>query len=228
MNRDIIHPVGYNDRKKYFYICEDCGEAIAQRLDTIKNMKWVLCRNCANKKRARDNRDKIREATLKQMEEGNWALNNLTQEQEEKRARRFSKTTKNKYSSGELIVWNKGIHVQTNTGRTHFKKGLIPWNYKGICYIYSMIRDKLYRFWRYPILERDNFKCVKCGSIENLNVHHNKERFSEIVSKFIGDIEELSIDDKREIADKILQYHLDGVEGITLCNECHKKEHSDD
>lgn len=26
------------------------------------------------------------------------------------------------------IAWNKGKHVQTNTGRTHFKKGQIPWN----------------------------------------------------------------------------------------------------
>lgn len=26
------------------------------------------------------------------------------------------------------VAWNKGIHVQTNTGRTHFKKGFTPWN----------------------------------------------------------------------------------------------------
>ena len=26
------------NRKKYFYICEDCGEAILQRLDVIKNL----------------------------------------------------------------------------------------------------------------------------------------------------------------------------------------------
>jgi len=24
--------------------------------------------------------------------------------------------------------WNKGKHIQTNTGRTHFKKGMTPWN----------------------------------------------------------------------------------------------------
>lgn len=29
------------------------------------------------------------------------------------------------------IPHNKGIRVLTNTGRTHFKKGMIPWNYKG-------------------------------------------------------------------------------------------------
>lgn len=25
-------------------------------------------------------------------------------------------------------AWNKGKKIQTNTGRTHFKKGMIPWN----------------------------------------------------------------------------------------------------
>lgn len=29
------------------------------------------------------------------------------------------------------IPWNKGKRVQSNTGRTHFKKGHIPWNWKG-------------------------------------------------------------------------------------------------
>lgn len=26
--------------------------------------------------------------------------------------------------------WNKGTHIQTNTGKTHFKKGFTPWNKK--------------------------------------------------------------------------------------------------
>lgn len=32
--------------------------------------------------------------------------------------------------------WNKDSHIQTNTGRTHFKKGLIPYN-KGIVGVYK-------------------------------------------------------------------------------------------
>jgi hypothetical protein len=32
-------------------------------------------------------------------------------------------------SGGE--PWNKGQHIQLNTGRTHFKKGQIPHNFKG-------------------------------------------------------------------------------------------------
>ena len=44
------------------------------------------------------------------------------------------------FDSGEYVTWNKGLKIQTNTGRTHikpgqriskkteFKKGFIPWN----------------------------------------------------------------------------------------------------
>lgn len=28
----------------------------------------------------------------------------------------------------ERTSWNKGLKIQTNTGRTHFKKGMTPWN----------------------------------------------------------------------------------------------------
>lgn len=35
---------------------------------------------------------------------------------------------KDGYASGEYIHWNKGKHIQTNTGRTHFKKGQSAWN----------------------------------------------------------------------------------------------------
>ena len=34
----------------------------------------------------------------------------------------------NKGKKGLQIAWNKGLKVQTNTGRTHFKKGFTPWN----------------------------------------------------------------------------------------------------
>ena len=35
------------------------------------------------------------------------------------------------FEKGEYMSWIKGTHRQTNTGRTHFRKDMIPWN-KGI------------------------------------------------------------------------------------------------
>jgi 5-methylcytosine-specific restriction endonuclease McrA len=37
---------------------------------------------------------------------------------------------RNKGRKGQ-VAWNKGSHNQLNTGKTHFKKGQKPWNYKG-------------------------------------------------------------------------------------------------
>ena len=35
---------------------------------------------------------------------------------------------KDGYTKGEYAAWNANRKVQTNTGRTHFKKGIVPWN----------------------------------------------------------------------------------------------------
>ena len=35
---------------------------------------------------------------------------------------------KNRFQKGHT-PWNKDTHIQTNTGRTHFKKGDMPWSY---------------------------------------------------------------------------------------------------
>lgn len=57
---------------------------------------------------------------------------------------------------------------------------------------------------RLKILNRDEYKCVKCGSTKNLQVHH---------------IKYLSGHKPWEYADKLL---------VTLCRECHYKEHHKD
>lgn len=61
---------------------------------------------------------------------------------------------------------------------------------------------KNYTNWRKAVLERDNYKCVKCGAIDSLQTHHIKQ-----LSKY------------PELATDINN-------GITLCYKCHKKEHS--
>ena len=94
----------------YFYICDDCGEAIQQRLDTIKNFQNVICRTCSNRRKGKENRDKISE-TIKH----NWSLipkdkrieltmRMRTDESKEKRVA----ILKQKYANGELHAWNEG------------------------------------------------------------------------------------------------------------------------
>src|SRR5207237_4273041 len=58
---------------------------------------------------------------------------------------------------------------------------------------YSRIRDmiyadrRLYKEWKFPILNRDGFRCKQCGNTHKLHVHHNDETMSEIVHRFLTD-----------------------------------------
>lgn len=55
--------------------------------------------------------------------------------------------------------------------------------------------------WSLAVRERDGFMCRKCGSREKLNAHHIKS-----FADFPG-----------------LRFNINN--GITLCEDCHKKEH---
>jgi len=59
-----------------------------------------------------------------------------------------------------------------------------------------------YKAWKKAILNRDDFKCKSCGSDQNLHIHH-----IEPVKTNIKKITDLN-------------------NGITLCNKCHRKIHT--
>lgn len=112
---------------------------------------------------------------------------------------------------------------QSNTGRTHFKKGQIPWNKdkkdihlspdsefkkgmtpwnKGLGMGTEAQRlrwSDAYKEWRTKIFERDNWTCQECGMKGDIQVHHIKSYALYSESR------------------------LDIENGITLCVECHKK-----
>lgn len=99
----------------------------------------------------------------------------------------------------------------------------------GVSEINNIARSskKLYDEWKYPILVRDGFKCIKCGNVENLHIHHDKETMSEIVKKHIVDEEPKEFELKKLISEKIVNYHIENkVSGITLCGKCHGELHS--
>jgi len=74
-------------------------------------------------------------------------------------------------------AWNKGIKGRTNTGRTHFKKGISPWNKNKKLPQFSKENSPHWKggisFEPYPfefnkqikerVRVRDNFKCQLCG-----------------------------------------------------------------
>ena len=61
------------------------------------------------------------------------------------------------------------------------------------------LEREAYKILRRYVLERDGWKCQKCGSGSNLEVHHQRSR------SLLGNDEEENL--------------------ITMCRSCHKAEH---
>lgn len=95
-----------------------------------------------------------------------------------------------------------GKYSITSPNKGWFKKGRIPHNKKDepMSHEHKKIRQSSkYRTWRNEVLLRDDYKCVVCGSTDELNVDHIRP-----FSKFIN-------------------LRFDVSNGRTLCLECHKK-----
>jgi hypothetical protein len=153
----------------------------------------------------------------------------------------------NKNPMFDRRVWNKNTHIQSNTGKTHFKKGIIPWNkglkgynskekshfWKGgITPLSKLIRGLLeYRNWILSVFERNNYTCQKCfirGG--KLHSHHIKP-FSFILKEFLDKHLNFDIIKDKNILLNLAQTYKpfwNIKNGITLCEHCHKIIHLKD
>lgn len=148
------------------------------------------------------------------------------------RVKRNIEKLKNSILSNKSEVKRRSDHMK-KMWENGLLKGLKGANHSqwkgGVSEINSLARSshKLYKEWKYPILIRDKFQCVKCKSSELLHVHHDEETMSSIVKKHVlTDVDNMDFDLKREIADKIVEYHVkNNVSGVTLCVKCHGELH---
>lgn len=87
----------------------------------------------------------------------------------------------------------------------------------GITSLSKSIRNsEKYEMWRLRCLLRDSFKCISCGSINRLHVHHIVY-LSEIIKKN-------KIKNKKQAETCKELWNLDN--GITVCNKCHSTIHN--
>ena len=156
---------------------------------------------------------------IKGFQKGNkvWLGRKHSEESREKmKGRTFSEETRKKLS--EAL---KGRNFQKNTGRTHFKKGMVPWNRgkphikirgenntnwkHGIYSNDERIRHTLkYTLWRKSVYKRDNYACKVCSKQcqgRGIIAHHIKS-FSQFPK---------------------LRFIIGN--GVTLCRSCHLITH---
>jgi len=92
-----------------------------------------------------------------------------------------------------------------------------------------LCRSKIYRTWAFPKLQAAGFKCTKCESTRDLEVHHDGERFAEIMQKGIQTLGEPGDDwDRKEcFAEWVAWYQeMNNITGVVLCEKCHDEQHT--
>ena len=124
----------------------------------------------------------------------------------------LSISAKKRVARSKKGLFKKG-HSQSNTGKTHFKKGQTAWNKGKKCEhlrgenhpnwkggTKSRPSDRVeYKEWTNSVLERDKHTCQECGETEGVIAHHIKSYayYPE------------------------LRFDIDN--GLTLCEPCHSK-----
>lgn len=161
------------------------------------------------------------------------AWNKGLSKETDERVAAYGKTRSSSFSEEEKMKLS-------NQMRENRLSGIVPTLYGpdhsqwkgGVSSIVQRLRGSaLYKHWKRPILERDGFRCKRCGvgSEGMLEVHHDQERFATIVQRFLpADHHQLSWDEETGVVEKIVDYHVTAsVSGVTLCHGCHDSSHEE-
>jgi hypothetical protein len=210
-----------------------CGETTSFISFTHGYKEWMrghisrIENNWGHNQRAIDNSHKTRKEQFDNGERTVWNIG-LTKETDI-RVKLNSDAVSNSFNTDRKLEYSKRMSMYRLDGTIPTKWGIKSANWKGgTSSINNLVRanKRLYTKWIYPILKRDEFKCTKCGSIKELEVHHNKEVMSEIIAKYVNKSKDYTFDKKREIMNMVIDYHISNdISGETLCKSCHCKLH---
>lgn len=123
-------------------------------------------------------------------------------------------------SCGKILCWECYVKkCQIPENNPNWKDGRTP--------LRKLIRN-LSKFddWRIKVFERDNYTCQECFKRnKNLEVHHNKVSFSELLQEFLQEYDQFSpYEDKETLVRLAIKWKpfWDVDNGMTLCKKCHK------
>ena len=179
----------------------------------------------------------------------NWGHNEEAREKSLKKRRDEGLWSKDPWNRGktkedDIRVADIGKKIQERHGerystlmRDNRLSGVIPsltgsahphWR-GGTSALAPLVRSHLYSRWTFPKLKEGGFKCARCGSTSDLEVHHSGERFATILHKAVelfGEPGE-SFQVKSQISEWVTDYHVEqNIPGTPLCIPCHDSLHA--
>lgn len=99
----------------------------------------------------------------------------------------------------------------------------------GVSSVQALARSYVFNVWTYPKLFASGFTCKGCGATRGLEVHHDGERFTEILQKarnVLGDVSD-DFTSHQAYARWVADYHVEhDVSGVVLCERCHGLAHA--
>lgn len=106
-------------------------------------------------------------------------------------------------------------------------------NWKGgLSSINQLAHSILFNAWSRPKMVVSGWCCSRCQADRDLCVHHDRERFSDLLREaaaqvgYDGLVHDGDFAKKSEVAQRLVDIHLErDVSGIVLCRECHALEH---
>lgn len=144
----------------------------------------------------------------------------------------YGRGTAESFTEEKRERYSKTMHEKRRDGTIPTVFGTQSSQWKGgVSTVQQLSRSYVYSVWTFPKLKEQNFTCQHCGTHDNLCVHHDDERFAEILQKarvVLGDVtDETNFSLIQAYAQWVADYHVkNNVSGIVLCEKCHSKEHA--
>lgn len=159
------------------------------------------------------NKDETKETNERVAAYGQKQSENFTPERRQERSKRM---TKNRLNGTVQTLWGPD-HPQWRGGTSTITQRI-----RG--------NSRFYAEWKFPKLKAADFTCTQCGSSDELCVHHDEQRMSDIIREVMEQEKyDPTSDDLKQaarIVNAITDHHLEhSISGVVLCKVCHQKEH---
>jgi len=212
-------------------ICDNCLTEFERTFKNVKRSRKRLkskdkdyCTSCACKISQKPQQTKEYWDKNKKIELSNKIKNSNKYKQAIK-DRDISKENNGMYKKKHSIETKNKMSISRKN-----KIGINATGWKGgVTSLTKRVKGYIHRNvnWYKNVYKRDNYKCIKCGSIEKIDAHHIipivtliKELLKETNLSFVNNDEKyMWLIKQPEIID------IEFKNGITLCRKCHKKEH---